>query len=92
MIFLIISIFIFLTFVMEVGAIALKITGMDIDNARFQALSALTGTGFTTSQSEQILRNKHRKRIIMTLMVLGHIGLTAIVISAVNLSKKIELW
>ncbi len=92
MLFLIISIFVFLTFVMEVGAIELKITGMEISNARFQALSALTGTGFTTKDSETILNNRIRKRIIMTLMIIGHIGLTVIVISAVTLSRAITLW
>lgn len=77
---------------MEVGAIALKITGVEIGNARFQSLSALTGTGFTLRDSEVVSRNKYRKRIIMTLMILGHIGLTVIVISAVNLSRTIALW
>lgn len=61
MLFLIICIFVFLTFVMEVGAIALKITGVEISNARFQSLSALTGTGFTLRDSEVISKNKYRK-------------------------------
>lgn len=77
---------------MEVGAIALKITGVEISNARFQALSALTGTGFTLKDSEVVSKNKYRKRIIMTLMITGHIGLTVIVISAVTLSRTITLW
>ncbi len=34
------------------GAIALEITGMERSKARFQALSALSGTGFTTSEAE----------------------------------------
>lgn len=30
------------------GAIALKLTGLPLDKAKFQSLSAYTGTGFTT--------------------------------------------
>ena len=37
--------------VIRTGAVALRLTGMSEDAARFQARSALTGTGFTTSES-----------------------------------------
>ncbi|QNO15651.1 hypothetical protein HYG86_13130 [Alkalicella caledoniensis] len=63
MVFLITFIFVFLVFAMEVGAIALKITGMEIGNARFQALSALTGTGFTTKESDVIIKDKMRREL-----------------------------
>ncbi|MFH1655027.1 MAG: TrkA C-terminal domain-containing protein [Candidatus Omnitrophota bacterium] len=69
---------ILLAVVMEIAASALKLTGLDIHTARFQALSALTGTGFTTKETELIMNHKQRRRIIMSLMVLGPIGFITI--------------
>ena len=63
--------------VTRVGAVALRLTGMSSDAARFQARSALTGAGFTTVESEQVLGHPVRRRIISLLMVLGNIGLVA---------------
>ena len=34
------------------GSIVLQRTGMEHGSARFQALSAITGSGFTTSEAE----------------------------------------
>ena len=48
-------IFILLALITEVSATALKLTGLDIHTSRFQALSALTGTGFTTRETESKL-------------------------------------
>ncbi|MEC9488427.1 MAG: TrkA C-terminal domain-containing protein [Halanaerobium sp.] len=73
-----------LAFLMEVGAIALKMTGLDINDARFQALSALTGTGFTTIQAEKVVEHYQRRRIIMALMVIGSAGLVSILITIVS--------
>jgi len=36
--------------VVRIGGLALQLTGMESDVARFQALSAFTGTGFTTKE------------------------------------------
>ena len=46
------SIFVLLSlsvFVMRVASVALRLTGLTDDIARFQALSAFTDTGFTTT-------------------------------------------
>ncbi|WP_350342740.1 TrkA C-terminal domain-containing protein [Proteinivorax tanatarense] len=92
MLVLVICLIIFMTFVMEVGSIAFKLTGVEPSNARFQALSALTGTGFTTKDADIITKSKTRKKIAMILMVIGHIGLTVIVVFAVNLPQLISSW
>jgi K+/H+ antiporter YhaU regulatory subunit KhtT len=63
--------------VTRVGAVALRLTGMSQDAARFQARSALTGSGFTTSESEQVVSHPVRRRIVGMLMLLGNIGLVA---------------
>lgn len=78
---------------MEIAAIALKLTGMELSAARFQALSALTGTGFTTSHAEQIVNYPVRRRIIMVLMVVGHVGLAVVVITLFGaVSSRITWW
>lgn len=78
---------------MEVAAIALKLTGMDLVVTRFQAFSALTGTGFPTSETETILEAPVRRKIVMTLMAIGHVGLAVIVLSLFGtISNRIAWW
>ena len=61
--------------VTRVASIALKNTGISEDVARFQARSALTGCGFTTSESEDIVNHPIRRKIIMMLMLVGNAGI-----------------
>lgn len=65
-------------FVIRAAAVALRLTGMPIETARFQARSAFTGTGFTTSESEAIVNYPIRRRVISLLMLFGNIGLASI--------------
>jgi Trk-type K+ transport system membrane component len=67
----------------RVGTIALMHTGMSKQIAQFQARSALTTSGFTTSESEQIMNNPLRRRIIMHLMLLGNLGVITILSSSI---------
>ena len=61
--------------VVRVGAIAFVMTGLSEDVARFQALSAFSGAGFTTSEAEAIVGYPARRRIAMMLIRFGSIGL-----------------
>ena len=61
------------------GAIALEMTGVSIHIARFQALSAFTGTGFTTQETEIIVNHPIRRKIISFLMILGNAGIVSII-------------
>ncbi|PIQ88647.1 MAG: hypothetical protein COV72_07275, partial [Candidatus Omnitrophica bacterium CG11_big_fil_rev_8_21_14_0_20_42_13] len=82
-----------LTIIMEIAASALRLTGMNIHAARFQALSALTGTGFTTREAEQIMNHKQRRIIVMILMVVGPMGFIGILASILfSLREKIFLY
>lgn len=65
--------------VVKIATIALKMTGLDEKKAHFQALSAFTGTGFTTRDSEMVLENNTRRKIIMVLMILGNAGLITVI-------------
>lgn len=59
----------------RVATVALSLTGMSQPAARFQARSALTGAGFTTSESERVVNHPVRRRVIMALMLVGNTGL-----------------
>lgn len=61
----------------RVAAAILVATGMSRQAARFQARSAFTGAGFTTSESEQVVNHPLRRRVIMLLMLLGNAGIVA---------------
>ena len=62
----------------RVATVAFTMTGMSLDHARFQARSALTGTGFTTSESEAVVNHPVRRRIAMLLMLLGGAGVVSV--------------
>jgi hypothetical protein len=67
----------------RVGAIALIATGVSTEVATFQARSALTGVGFTTSESEHIINHPVRRRIVLSLMLVGNAGLVTIIATMV---------
>lgn len=68
--------------VTRVATVALTLTGLSHEAARFQARSALTGAGFTTSESEAIVNHPVRRRIVMTLMLMGSAGIVTVVATA----------
>jgi hypothetical protein len=76
-----ISIFVLLSvsiFVVRIAAVAMRLTGLDDASARFQALSAFTGTGFTTNESEMIVNYPVRRRIVSVVMIIGNMGLVGV--------------
>ncbi len=69
--------------VTRLAAVALTLTGLSSEVARFQARSALAGVGFTTRESEAIVNHPVRRRIILWLMFVGNIGIPAVVATLV---------
>jgi len=67
--------------VIRIATTALVLTGISEPLARFQARSAYTGAGFTTSESEKVVQHPVRRRIIMLLMLLGNAGIVTAVSS-----------
>ncbi|HZE05660.1 MAG TPA: TrkA C-terminal domain-containing protein [Solirubrobacteraceae bacterium] len=61
----------------RVAVVILVASGLSREQARFQARSAFTGAGFTTNESEQIVRHPLRRRVVMFLMLLGNAGIVA---------------
>lgn len=69
--------------VTRIGAMALALTGLSDETAKFQARSAYSGVGFTTSEAEIITNHPVRRRIVYTLMLLGNIGLATVTASTI---------
>ncbi len=65
--------------VTRVATVALSLTGMSREMARFQARSALTGVGFTTSEAESVVTHPVRRRIVLLLMLIGSAGIVTAV-------------
>lgn len=75
-----------------VGSIALEATGMERGKARFQALSAFSGTGFTTQEAESIVNHPQRRRIAICLIFLGNAGIVAFLILLVLYIRAGMVW
>lgn len=60
--------------IVRIGAVALAMTGLSDEIARFQALSAFSGAGFTTGESENVVNGPVRRRIIAWLIRAGSAG------------------
>lgn len=65
----------------RVATVALTATGLPFEIARFQARSVLTGVGFTTTESESITNHPLRRRILLSLMLVGNAGFIGIIAS-----------
>lgn len=77
----------------RIAAVAFSLTGLSLDIANFQALSAFTGVGFTTSEAESILRHPIRRKIAMLLMLLGNAGIVSAVASLViTFTNESKTW
>jgi hypothetical protein len=67
----------------RVASIALTHTGLSRESSRFQARSAFTGVGFTTSESEKVVNHPVRRKILQLLMILGNAGIVTGVASLI---------
>lgn len=80
----------------RIATITLAITGLSRESARFQARSAFTGVGFTTSEAESVVNHPVRRRVVLTLMLLGNAGLVTILasllISFARADESTEAW
>jgi hypothetical protein len=65
--------------VTRVATAILVLTGLSQESARFQARSALTGAGFTTTESEAVVNHPIRRRVVMTLMLIGSAGVITVI-------------
>lgn len=66
------------------ASIALMMTGMEKNRARFQALSAFSGTGFTTKEAELVVNHPQRRKIVRWLMIMGNAGVVTVIVTATS--------
>lgn len=83
--------------VTRIATVTLTFTGLSRESAKFQARSAFTGVGFTTSESEKAVNHPIRRRILLLLMLLGNAGVitavSSLIISFVNTRESDSmLW
>lgn len=69
--------------VTRTASVALTLTGVSEEIARFQARSAFTGAGFTTTESESIVNHPVRRKIVSSLMMMGNIGMAGVIASVI---------
>ncbi|QUG41182.1 TrkA C-terminal domain-containing protein [Psychrobacillus sp. INOP01] len=69
--------------VIEINTLLFTFTGLKKHIARFQVISMLTGTGFTTGESELIIDHPIRRRLGAFLILFGAFSL-AVIISAIS--------
>lgn len=75
--------FIIIVLVIEISVTLMKLTGLKSIVARFQVISMLTGTGFTTDESKSIIDHPIRRKISMFLILFGAFSL-AVIISSIS--------
>jgi len=80
--------------IVRIGGFALQLTGIEPDVARFQALSAFSGTGFTTREAERVVGNRTRRRIVTILIILGNAGTVTVIATLVASFTQVEgyMW
>lgn len=67
----------------RIATVALTLTGLSRESARFQARSAFTGVGFATHEAENVVNHPVRRRILMLLMLLGNAGIVTVIASMI---------
>lgn len=75
----------------RIATVALTYTGLSKEVARFQARSAFSGVGFTTSEAEKIVNHPVRRRIVLLLMLLGNAGIVTVIASVVLTFVSFEI-
>lgn len=72
-----------LILVLRIATIMFVHTGLSSESASFQALSALSGVGFTTAESEKIVNHPVRRKILFVLLLAGNAGIVTAVSSLI---------
>ena len=82
------TIFLYLTFI-EIFTIIFMITGITESKARFQVISLVTNTGFTTEDSELIMSSKLRRNIAKFIMIFSYCFSISVIAVLVNFFSEV---
>ncbi|MFV0498615.1 MAG: hypothetical protein ACK5NF_01060 [Bacilli bacterium] len=75
------------TLVVEIFTIVFMLTGLSHKKSKFQVISMLTSTGFTTRESEVIMLDSTRRRYAQILIVFGYcasVTIVSMLVSSIN--------
>lgn len=75
---------IFYIMISDIITILFRLTGMTEERARFQVISLLTNSGFTTQESEAVVNLKIRRRLAKGTMLFGYSFTVTILSTTVN--------
>lgn len=87
---LILSFIVVYVVVIQIYSVLFRITGLTKEKARFQAISLLTNSGFTTSESEIITTDRFRRRIAIAAMINGYAFSVIIVSLIINMILSLK--
>ena len=74
----------------DIITILFRLTGMTEEKARFQVISLLTNSGFTTRESEAVVASKIRRRLARATMLFGYAFTVTIVSTTVNFFMSMD--
>ncbi len=80
----IVFIFVYLIIV-EIFVMLFRITGLTDEKARFQVISMLTNSGYTTKEAELIVNSRRRRKLARFVMMFGYAFTVTVVSTVVNL-------
>ncbi len=75
----------------ELFSFFFRLTGLPAEKARFQVISLLTGTGYTTRESEIVLTSRTRRRLARITMLFGYVFNLTIVSAFINVFLSMKL-
>lgn len=87
---LILSFIVIYVVVIQIYSVLFRITGLTKEKARFQAISLLTNSGFTTTESEIIVSDRVRRRIAIAAMINGYAFSVVIVSLIINVILSLK--
>ncbi len=71
--------------IVEIFVMLFRITGLTDEKARFQVISMLTNSGYTTKEAELVVNSRRRRKLARFVMVFGYAFTVTIVSTLVNL-------
>lgn len=73
-VFAIVAVVVFWRFLVLTAGEVFERAGLSPEAARFEARSALTGSGYTTAESETVVRDSASRRVVSALFIVGFVG------------------
>lgn len=77
--------------IFEIFSVLFRITGLTREKSRFQSISLLTNSGYSTSESEIIMTDKSRRKIAVSAMITGYAFSVIIVSLLINVFLSLNL-